>query len=106
MTVHASSVLDTLVSHFEVIWRRATPLTIEEGDSDLKTEPDTARRTLVNLMAAGLQDRAIARQLGISPRTFDRRLQESMKELEAKTRFQAGVRAVLSGWIGPEDPKT
>lgn len=103
LTVHQSSLLDTLVAHFEVIWRRATPLKIGEEEVGRRAEPKAARRTLVNLMAAGLQDRAIARQLGISPRTFDRRLQESMKELEAKTRFQAGVNAVVSGWIQPGD---
>ena len=42
------------------------------------------------LLAAGLQDVTVARQLGIATRTVERRMQTLMRELSATTRFQAG----------------
>ncbi len=51
------------------------------------------------LMAVGMKDEAIARQLGMSPRTLRRRSQELLAELGAGNRFQAGVEAARRGWI-------
>jgi len=50
-------------------------------------------------MAVGMKDEAIARQLGMSPRTLRRRSQELLAELGAGNRFQAGVEAARRGWI-------
>ena len=54
---------------------------------------------MLTLMAVGMKDDAIARQLGISPRTLRRRSQELLVELAAGNRFQAGVEAARRGWI-------
>ncbi|WP_340539343.1 helix-turn-helix transcriptional regulator [Nocardioides sp. GXZ039] len=45
------------------------------------------------LMAAGLSDPAIARELGISERTLSRRIAALQQRLGAKTRFQLGYQA-------------
>jgi DNA-binding NarL/FixJ family response regulator len=42
-------------------------------------------------MAAGLTDQAIARQLAISERTVQRRIQRICERLGVTTRFQAGL---------------
>ncbi|MFW5471634.1 helix-turn-helix transcriptional regulator [Knoellia sp. CPCC 206435] len=49
---------------------------------------------VIALLAAGASDLTIARQLGISQRTVERRVRAVMVELGATTRFQAGVIAV------------
>lgn len=49
---------------------------------------------VISLLAAGASDLTIARQLGISRRTVERRVSAIMVELGATTRFQAGVIAV------------
>jgi DNA-binding NarL/FixJ family response regulator len=41
-------------------------------------------------MAAGLNDKAIAHELGISMRTLNRRISELMTQLNARSRFQIG----------------
>jgi DNA-binding NarL/FixJ family response regulator len=41
-------------------------------------------------MAAGLNDKKIAHELGISGSTLKRRVSETMKAFNARTRFQLG----------------
>ncbi|WP_336204157.1 response regulator transcription factor [Nonomuraea sp. LPB2021202275-12-8] len=94
--MHSSSLLDALVSLFEVLWRSALPLPAapSSGQADL---PDPE---LFTLLAAGLKDEAVARQLGVSLRTVHRRVSELMDRLGARTRFQAGLLAARRGWWG------
>ena len=54
---------------------------------------------LLALMAAGLKDEVVARQLGLSLRTVRRRIARLMDELGADTRFQAGIEAARRGWL-------
>ena len=51
-------------------------------------------RTILQMMAAGASDAAIARHLKLSQRTVERRVRAIMDRLNATTRFQAGVLAV------------
>ena len=57
---------------------------------------------LLALLVTGVPDVVIARQLGLSYRTFQRRLHELMGRLGAETRFQAGIRAVQLGWAADQ----
>jgi len=91
VVVHPSALLDALVKLFEGMWLRALPLhpPIEEQ----RTGVDQQR--LITLLLSGLTDEAIARQLGLSHRTVQRRVATFMAEVGAHTRFQAGVKAAL-----------
>jgi DNA-binding NarL/FixJ family response regulator len=84
---------------FEAEWARAVPLAkvIGQGAPEGADDPETG--TLLTLLAAGQTDAAIARALGWSPRTTQRRLQRLMQSLNATTRFQAGMNAKERGWL-------
>ena len=47
-----------------------------------------------------MKDAAVARQLGIGPRTVERRLRRIMEQLDTRTRFQTATEAARRGWIG------
>ncbi|MFD5411878.1 helix-turn-helix transcriptional regulator [Streptomyces nojiriensis] len=84
---------------FESLWARATPLGSPGG-------PLTAdQRELLGLLASGLKDETIARRLGVHVHTARRRITRMLEELDAGTRFQAGVQAAIRGWLPPHpDP--
>ncbi|MFE9205884.1 LuxR C-terminal-related transcriptional regulator [Micromonospora sp. NPDC007230] len=98
IVVHPSALLDALVSLFEGLWQRALPL---HRPAPGQAEPDDTGRLgddgdrLITLLLSGLTDEAIARQLGLSHRTVQRRVAALMANLGAHSRFQAGVRAAL-----------
>jgi DNA-binding NarL/FixJ family response regulator len=52
---------------------------------------------ILQTLATGLTDEAAARRLGISLRTYRRRVAGLMNLLEADSRFQAGVHAAERG---------
>ena len=58
--------------------------------------PDAAARQLLRLLLA---DAAADRQLGLSPRSVERRVQELMTLAGARSRAQLGWRATWRGWI-------
>lgn len=45
------------------------------------------------LLAAGMKDEVMARELGVSVRTLSRRIALLMDEMGARTRFQVGMQA-------------
>jgi DNA-binding CsgD family transcriptional regulator len=59
----------------------------------------------LHFLAAGHTDAAIATRLGLSARTARRIASELMTQLAARSRFEAGVRAVQRGWV-PDHPDT
>lgn len=98
--VHHSSLLEALNALFDTLWTRSAPLRPGVVPS---SEPPHGRididRDLLTLMAAGLKDEAIARQLGIGVRTVGRRMTRMMEQLGARTRFQLGLQAARLGWL-------
>lgn len=99
LLVRRSSLLDALIMLFEAVWNRAAPIGIDltgvREASDAAAGGSAGADELIPLLAAGLKDEAIARQLGLSKRTLDRRLQSLMRDLDAWTRFQAGWLAAV-----------
>jgi sugar-specific transcriptional regulator TrmB len=103
LLVRPSTLLDALVATFDAHWTRAVPLTdaMLSGavlpDVPDAAAPDDDAGRLVALLAAGLTDEAIARQLGVSARTVQRRVSELMERLGARNRFQAGIQIAHRG---------
>jgi hypothetical protein len=52
---------------------------------------------IVEALLSGQTDEAASKRLGISPRTFSRRVAELLDHLNAATRFQGGVELVRRG---------
>lgn len=94
LVVHSSALLDALVSLFEALWRPAAPLDLLAANRQAAGH-DVLEQDMVSLLASGMQDEAVARQLGVSARTLQRRLHTLFDQLDSRTRFQAGYRAAL-----------
>ncbi|WP_188187884.1 TrmB family transcriptional regulator [Nonomuraea sp. SYSU D8015] len=118
--IQGSTMVVALVELFERLWREALPVRPElwrepgsapepAGEEPGPLEPvgetpgaaglGAEDRRLLALLAAGLKDDAIARQLGTSPRSLRRRLRHLLDELNAETRFQAGAQASRRGLV-------
>ncbi len=98
IVVRPSGLLDVLIAVFESYWRIATPLTAEPAALDCEGPYDGCR-DLLSLLAAGLTDDAIARELGVSERTVGRRVARLEEVLGATSRFQLGLQAARHGWL-------
>ncbi|RIQ11168.1 LuxR C-terminal-related transcriptional regulator [Jiangella rhizosphaerae] len=90
LVVRESALVEALAQLFHLLWDQAMPLVSTTADDGAGTGVD---RRLLTMLAAGLKDDAIARQLDVSSRTVGRRVAELMARLGARTRFEAGVRA-------------
>ncbi|MGF1429785.1 helix-turn-helix domain-containing protein [Kitasatospora sp. LaBMicrA B282] len=89
LLVRPSSLLDALTGLFELYWSRAMRL----PPPDSAESPRDRHHQLLTLLAAGLTDESIARQMGVSTRTVQRWVRELMDRFGARTRFQAGIQA-------------
>ncbi|MFI8826840.1 LuxR C-terminal-related transcriptional regulator [Streptomyces sp. NPDC053431] len=89
----------SFLSLYEHCWHTATPfgddLAPERGGDGLSEQ----QRNALRMLAAGMKDEKIARNIGVSLRTVSRIISELMQELGASSRFEAGVRAVRLGWL-------
>jgi DNA-binding CsgD family transcriptional regulator len=78
---------------FERVWAGASPL--GDGTPD---GLDDREHELLGLLLSGSTDESAAAQLGVSVRTVRRIVARLMETLDARSRFEAGARAVLHGW--------
>jgi len=128
LIVRPSPLLDALIQTFETQWARAMPVPAptrrseaasassqaaaqQAGDptsaagangvdlADPSAYPDSDTCELLTMLAAGMTDDGIARQLRVSARTVQRRVSELMEGLGARNRFQAGVQAARRGLL-------
>ena len=89
--VTGDGMIDFLLDVFAHLWDNATAVdTRETGYAEVA---DDLQHTIVALMAKGYTDEVLARKLGMSVRTCRRHIASLMRELDAVSRFQAGVQA-------------
>jgi hypothetical protein len=107
--VRDDDVVSFLLDLFNSLWDGATP--VDSFDSGYAEVADDLRATIAGLMAKGFTDEVLARKLGMSVRTCRRHIAALMRDLDAVSRFQAGVQSVRRSLIesaeGPplvEDP--
>lgn len=116
LVVRAPALVLALVELFESLWARAAPveLAIAQHDAIPRDEDaadnlvadrgralvDARSRDILDLMAAGLTDEAIARTLGVSRRTVQKHISDLADTLGARTRFQIALLAADKGLLG------
>ncbi len=91
-------VISALVDLFERVWGQAVPL----GAPPQKRQDNglTPReQELLKLLAQGLTDAAAGKSLGLSLRTVRRMTADLSERLNARSRFEAGLRAGQRGWL-------
>ncbi|MFD8011143.1 DNA-binding response regulator [Streptomyces sp. NPDC058955] len=76
---------------FEAAWAVSTDLAVYRRAPFPRL--DDAERAVLRALAAGHTDEAASRRLGVSLRTYRRRVATLMTALGARSRFQAGLRA-------------
>ncbi|MFF9199211.1 LuxR C-terminal-related transcriptional regulator [Streptomyces sp. NPDC014779] len=97
LEVRSPGLVHALVVLFDRIWEAGTPF----GEAPRRDEHDLSpqERELLMLLGIGCTDDIAARRLGVSLRTVRRMSSELMSRLGARSRFEAGVRAVKEGWL-------
>ncbi|WP_407837589.1 LuxR C-terminal-related transcriptional regulator [Streptomyces sp. DSM 116496] len=90
LVVREPNVVQFMAQTFERTWAEAEPFNTTIGPDQARSISDELRQTIVRLLAEGLEDKVIARRLGMSERTCQRHIAEIMRAVGAKSRFQAG----------------
>jgi len=99
LVIRAPVIISALRDYFELLWERATPLRPERTAApDGRLAP--AQQRVLELMAEGLNDDAIARRAGLSTTTVRRHIAAILSRLSVSSRFAAGAAAQRRGWIG------
>ncbi|WP_242910387.1 helix-turn-helix transcriptional regulator [Actinomadura terrae] len=96
--VREPHMVNIMCARFEQNWNQALPLVDNDPRYKELTTHDQ-KKTILKLLANGLKDEAIARQLGISVRTCRKYIAEIFAALDVGSRFQAGVVAKASGLL-------
>ncbi|WP_283134471.1 helix-turn-helix domain-containing protein [Rhizohabitans arisaemae] len=99
--VGRSQLLEALIALFESYWAQATPVRLhgEIPGPEPGGGPGEEERFLLSLFVAGVPDKSIASQLGVSRRTVQRRLGELMALAGVDTRPGLAFQAARLGWI-------
>jgi len=95
--VHNHGVIQFLLDLFNHLWDAAAPL--EGVESGYANVADDLKQTIAGLMAKGYTDEVVARKLGMSVRTCRRHIAALMRDLDAISRFQAGVQAARRSMV-------
>jgi DNA-binding NarL/FixJ family response regulator len=101
--VKAPVIIAALREYFELLWERATPIGPQRPATSPGPgpgRPSPAQMAVLELMAEGLHDDAIARRAGISTTTVRRHITAILDRLNVTSRFAAGAAAQRRGWIG------
>jgi len=91
--------LDALLALFESRWEAATPVRLQSDAAEEVDGLDDSERLLLSLLVAGVPDKSIANQLGISRRTVQRRLDRMMALAGVDTRTGLAFQAAKRDWI-------
>ncbi|MFK0096728.1 DNA-binding response regulator [Streptomyces sp. NPDC091040] len=94
----AKTMIDGVHSLFDAMWDRSADYDAYLATDTPQLTPDS--RQILEALSTGRTDDSAARHLGLSLRTYRRRVAELMVTLQAASRFQAGLRAGKLGLPG------
>jgi DNA-binding CsgD family transcriptional regulator len=97
LEIRNPSILAMFSTLFEEMWQDATPLDGQPARRENGLRPQ--ERQVLRLLADGVTDETIARKLGVSVRTVRRTVAGLATQLNASSRFQAGLNAARAGWL-------
>ncbi|MFF4570375.1 LuxR C-terminal-related transcriptional regulator [Streptomyces sp. NPDC001410] len=100
VVITGEGTLTALCALFESVWATATPLSALPEPDERGLTPQESQA--LKFLYEGHTDETIAKRLGISPRTARRIANTLMTRLDARSRFQAGAKAVQIGWLSAE----
>ncbi|MFI9244981.1 LuxR C-terminal-related transcriptional regulator [Streptomyces sp. NPDC053086] len=83
-------VVGFVVATFERAWAAAVPFPAEHGRAQAIAASEDIKADVVRLLAAGHDDKAIARRMGMTIRTCQRNITEIMSRLGARSRVHLG----------------
>ncbi|MEV7711679.1 LuxR C-terminal-related transcriptional regulator [Streptomyces sp. NPDC088270] len=87
---------------FDALWEQAVPLGERSASRDGATL-SAQEAEVLRLLGRGHTDEVVAKRLGVSARTARRIAADIMERLDARSRFQAGARAVARGWLTDQE---
>ncbi|MBC3840641.1 LuxR family transcriptional regulator [Streptacidiphilus sp. 4-A2] len=90
LLVRDPSLVDFVIGAFERAWTTATPFPENYSQERVLAISDEMKLSIVRLLVQGLEDRAIARRMGMSLRTCQRHVSDIMDKLGARSRLHAG----------------
>ena len=97
LELRSRGAVEALHVRFTRFWDAGIPWYEQDGpDSNGLSRRE---RELMYLLASGHTDEFISKKLGVSLRTVRRTVSNLMARLEARSRFEAGVRAARAGWL-------
>ena len=97
LIVRTAAVVHSFCGFLSATWAATVPLEAYTRYEDPDQVAEVAQ--IIESLGMGYKDDVAARKLGLSVRTYRRRVAEIMELLNATSRFQAGVRAVELGLV-------
>jgi len=98
MLVRTPTVVAALRMLFELVWSQAVPIG-GPPDTDSRTGLTPTQAKVLDLLATGMTDGAIARHMTISERTVRRHVSALLEALQADNRVAAVYAATRLGWL-------
>ncbi|MGW0646071.1 MULTISPECIES: helix-turn-helix transcriptional regulator [Streptomyces] len=90
VVIREPSTVRFAVAAFDLIWLNAEPVEAASGREKMRSVSKDLDQAILRLLAEGMDDRGIARKLGMSLRTSQRRVSRIIETLGARSRFEAG----------------
>jgi DNA-binding NarL/FixJ family response regulator len=90
LLVQDAHIIRVLSDSFERVWSKTRPFPAVYDAQQILRGSEEVKTAIVELLAEGYDDKAAARRLAISLRTFQRHFAEILHRLGATNRFQAG----------------
>lgn len=94
-----AGVMAAMNALFDQVWATATPLGL--GQQRTEEGPTPQEREILSLLAQGFTDEVVGKRLCLGVRTVRRMMADISERLEARSRFEIGVKACTRGWLRP-----
>ncbi|MGW7411716.1 LuxR C-terminal-related transcriptional regulator [Streptomyces sp. NPDC054863] len=99
LAIRQPGVVVFLLGVFEGAWLHARPFESQNRAADVSELVSSVRMSIIQLLAEGETDEAIARRVGLSVRTCRTHVAKIYQELGARSRCQLGVLLAQSGLL-------